>query len=123
MDVMNVEQAKIAEEAGASAVMALGKLLGSRDPIKADIDRANPRQHQTRWWCRSNGAPYLTYIRRARADSQSDPGMIRQIMEAVSIPVMAKVRIGHMVEAQILQSVGVDYIDVSYEPWPSLGTS
>jgi pyridoxal 5'-phosphate synthase pdxS subunit len=49
--------------------------------------------------------------------------MIRQIMEAVSIPVMAKVRIGHMVEAQILQSVGVDYIDVSYEPWPSLGTS
>jgi len=61
MDVMNVEQAKIAEEAGASAVMALGKLLGSRDPIKADIDRANPRQHQTRWWCRSNGKPYLPY--------------------------------------------------------------
>jgi pyridoxal 5'-phosphate synthase pdxS subunit len=43
---------------------------------------------------------------------QSDPGMIKQIMEAVSIPVMAKVRIGHFVEAQILQSVGVDYIDV-----------
>ena len=47
------------------------------------------------------------------ADFQSDPGMIRAIMEAVSIPVMAKVRIGHTVEAQILQSVGVDYIDVS----------
>jgi pyridoxal 5'-phosphate synthase pdxS subunit len=45
--------------------------------------------------------------------SQSDPGMIKQIMDAVSIPVMAKVRIGHTVEAQILQSVGVDYIDVS----------
>ena len=43
---------------------------------------------------------------------QSDPGMIKQIMEAVSIPVMAKVRIGHTVEAQILQVVGVDYIDV-----------
>jgi hypothetical protein len=49
-----------------------------------------------------------------RADTcQSDPGMIKQIMDAVSIPVMAKVRIGHTVEAQILQSVGVDYIDVS----------
>ena len=54
--------------------------------------------------------------------AQSDPGMIKQIMEAVSIPVMAKVRIGHTVEAQILQSVGVDYIDVSrslYLPPPS----
>jgi pyridoxal biosynthesis lyase PdxS len=48
----------------------------------------------------------------SRADKQSDPGMIKAIMEAVSIPVMAKVRIGHTVEAQILQSVGVDYIDV-----------
>ena len=47
------------------------------------------------------------------ADPQSDPGMIKEIMAAVSIPVMAKVRIGHFVEAQILQAVGVDYIDVS----------
>jgi pyridoxal 5'-phosphate synthase pdxS subunit len=47
-------------------------------------------------------------------DNQSDPGMIKAIMEAVSIPVMAKVRIGHTVEAQILQAVGVDYIDVSH---------
>ena len=43
---------------------------------------------------------------------QSDPGMIKEIMDSVSIPVMAKVRIGHTVEAQILQAVGVDYIDV-----------
>jgi len=82
MDVMNVEQAKIAEEAGASAVMALER-------IPANIRR-------------DGGVARM-----------SDPGMIRAIMEAVSIPVMAKVRIGHTVEAQILQSVGVDYIDES----------
>jgi len=82
MDVMNVEQAKIAEEAGASAVMALER-------IPANIRR-------------DGGVARM-----------SDPGMIKAIMEAVSIPVMAKVRIGHTVEAQILQSVGVDYIDES----------
>ncbi|CAD6574368.1 MAG: Pyridoxal 5'-phosphate synthase subunit snz1 [Tremellales sp. Tagirdzhanova-0007] len=82
MDVMNVEQAKIAEEAGASAVMALER-------IPANIRR-------------DGGVARM-----------SDPGMIKQIMEAVSIPVMAKVRIGHIVEAQILQSIGVDYIDES----------
>lgn len=82
MDVMNVEQAKIAEAAGAVAVMALER-------IPADIRN-------------SHGV--------ARA---SDPKMIKEIMEAVSIPVMAKVRIGHFVEAQVLQSLGVDYIDES----------
>ncbi|RSH82799.1 Pyridoxal 5'-phosphate synthase subunit snz1 [Saitozyma podzolica] len=82
MDVMNVEQAKIAEEAGAAAVMALER-------IPANIRR-------------DGGVARM-----------SDPGMIKQIMDAVSIPVMAKVRIGHTVEAQILQSVGVDYIDES----------
>ena len=82
MDVMNVEQAKIAEEAGACAVMALER-------IPADI-----RQDK--------GV--------ARA---SDVAMIKAIMNAVSIPVMAKVRIGHFVEAQILEAVGVDYIDES----------
>lgn len=56
MDVMNVEQAKIAEEAGASAVMALGGSHSCRLSEMADIDRANPRQHQTRWWCRTNGS-------------------------------------------------------------------
>ena len=54
---------------------------------------------------------------------QSDPGMIKQIMEAVSIPVMAKVRIGHTVEAQILQSIGVDYIDVRSSSLVLFGTS
>lgn len=82
MDVMNAEQAKIAEEAGASAVMALER-------IPANIRR-------------DGGVARM-----------SDPGMIKEIMEAVSIPVMAKVRIGHIVEAQILQAVGVDYIDES----------
>jgi len=82
MDVMNVEQAKIAEAAGACAVMALER-------IPADI-RA------------SAGV--------ARA---SDPSMIKAIQAAVSIPVMAKVRIGHFVEAQLLQEIGVDYIDES----------
>lgn len=82
MDVMNVEQAKIAEAAGACAVMALER-------IPADI--------------RSHGG-----VSRA-----SDPAMIKQIMDAVSIPVMAKVRIGHFVEAQILEAIGVDYIDES----------
>ncbi|KAI9635766.1 SOR/SNZ family-domain-containing protein [Dioszegia hungarica] len=82
MDVMNVEQAKIAEEAGACAVMALER-------IPANIRR-------------DGGVARM-----------SDPGMIKEIMAAVSIPVMAKVRIGHFVEAQILQAVGVDYIDES----------
>ncbi len=82
MDVTNVEQAKIAEEAGASAVMALER-------VPADI--------------RKEGG----------VSRMSDPGMIKEIMAAVSIPVMAKVRIGHFVEAQILQSLNIDFIDES----------
>ena len=82
MDVINVEQAKIAEDAGAVAVMALER-------VPADI--------------RAQGGV-------ARS---SDPDMIDAIIAAVSIPVMAKARIGHFVEAQILQSLGVDYIDES----------
>merc|ERR1719486_1861286 len=82
MDVMNPEQAKIAEEAGACAVMALER-------IPADI-----RQHK--------GVARM-----------SDPKMIKEIINAVSIPVMAKVRIGHIVEAQILQQIGIDCIDES----------
>lgn len=82
MDVTNPEEAKIAEEAGACAVMALER-------VPADI--------------RKDGGV-------ARA---SDPQMIKGIKEAVSIPVMAKVRIGHFVEAQILEALEVDYIDES----------
>jgi pyridoxal 5'-phosphate synthase pdxS subunit len=82
MDVINVEQAKIAEDAGAVAVMALER-------VPADI--------------RAQGG----------VSRMSDPDMIDQIIAAVSIPVMAKARIGHFVEAQILESLGVDYIDES----------
>ncbi|KAL7008070.1 Pyridoxal 5'-phosphate synthase subunit snz1 [Cystobasidiomycetes sp. EMM_F5] len=82
MDVMNVEQAIIAEAAGACAVMALEKI-----PSKLRAEGGVARM--------------------------SDPKMIREIMAAVSIPVMAKVRIGHIVEAQILEAIGVDYIDES----------
>ncbi|MBT9560193.1 MAG: pyridoxal 5'-phosphate synthase lyase subunit PdxS, partial [Myxococcales bacterium] len=82
MDVMNVEQARIAEDAGASAVMAL-----ERVPAKI----------------RAEGGV-------ARA---SDPAMIEAIQAAVSIPVMAKCRIGHTTEAQILQALEVDFIDES----------
>jgi len=82
MDVMNAEQAIIAEKAGAVAVMALEK-------IPADI--------------RADGG----------VARMSDPRMIKEIQAAVSIPVMAKVRIGHFVEAQILQALDVDYIDES----------
>lgn len=82
MDVVNEEQARIAEEAGAVAVMALER-------VPADI--------------RKDGG-----IAR-----MSDPGMIKKIKEAVTIPVMAKARIGHFVEAQILEACGVDYIDES----------
>ena len=82
MDVVNVEQAKIAEEAGAVAVMALER-------VPADI--------------RAQGG----------VSRMSDPDMIEAIQAAVSIPVMAKARIGHFVEAQVLQSLGVDYIDES----------
>jgi len=82
MDVVNVEQAKIAEDAGAVAVMALER-------VPADI--------------RAQGG----------VARMSDPDMIEKIQAAVSIPVMAKARIGHFVEAQILQSLGVDYIDES----------
>lgn len=82
MDVMNPEQAKIAEAAGACAVMALER-------IPADIRN-------------SKGVARM-----------SDPSMIKQIVKSVSIPVMAKARIGHFVEAQILQEIGVDCIDES----------
>jgi pyridoxal 5'-phosphate synthase pdxS subunit len=82
MDVCNVEQAKIAEAAGAVAVMALER-------IPADIRAAG-------------GVARM-----------SDPKMIEEIQQAVSIPVMAKVRIGHFVEAQILESLDIDYIDES----------
>ena len=82
MDVVTPEHARIAEDAGAVAVMALER-------VPADI--------------RVSGG----------VARMSDPGMIREIMAAVSIPVMAKVRIGHFVEAQILESLGVDYIDES----------
>jgi len=82
MDVTNVEQAKIAEEAGAVAVMALER-------VPADI--------------RTQGG----------VARMSDPSMIIEIKKAVSIPVMAKARIGHFVEAQILESLKIDYIDES----------
>jgi pyridoxal 5'-phosphate synthase pdxS subunit len=82
MDVTTVDQAKIAEEAGAVSVMALAR-------IPADIRR-------------EGGV--------ARA---ADPGLVEQIMDAVSIPVMAKVRIGHISEARILEYMGVDFIDES----------
>lgn len=82
MDVVTPEQAKIAEEAGAVAVMALER-------VPADIRAAG-------------GVARM-----------SDPKLIKEIMAAVSIPVMAKVRIGHFVEAQILEAIGVDFIDES----------
>ncbi len=82
MDVVNAEHARIAEDAGACAVMALER-------VPADI--------------RVQGG----------VARMSDPEKIIEIMEAVSIPVMAKCRIGHFVEAQILESLGVDYIDES----------
>ena len=82
MDVVTPEHAKIAEDAGACAVMALER-------VPADI--------------RANGG----------VARMSDPGMVQSIMEAVTIPVMAKCRIGHFVEAEILQALGVDCIDES----------
>ncbi|KAJ2490652.1 Pyridoxal 5'-phosphate synthase subunit snz1 [Coemansia sp. RSA 2050] len=82
MDVVNAEQARIAEEAGACAVMALER-------VPADI--------------RKDGG----------VARMSDPQMIKEIIEAVTIPVMAKVRIGHFVEAQVIEAIGVDYIDES----------
>ncbi len=82
MDVVTAEQARIAEEAGAVAVMALER-------VPADI--------------RAHGG----------VARMADPEKIAEIMEAVSIPVMAKCRIGHFVEAQVLQALGVDYVDES----------
>ena len=82
MDVVNPEQAIIAEEAGAAAVMALER-------VPADIRR-------------DGGVARM-----------SDPKMIKGIMDAVTIPVMAKARIGHFVEAQILEALGVDFVDES----------
>lgn len=90
MDVTTVDQAKIAEEAGAVSVMALER-------IPADIRR-------------EGGV--------ARA---ADPGLVEQIMNAVSIPVMAKVRIGHISEARILEYMGVDFIDESEVLTPADG--
>src|SRR3954465_9016990 len=80
MDVVTPEQARIAEDAGACAVMALER-------VPSDIRRAG-------------GVARM-----------SDPAMIKGIQEAVSIPVMAKARIGHFAEAQVLQALEVDYID------------
>ncbi|ROW05375.1 hypothetical protein VSDG_00500 [Cytospora chrysosperma] len=82
MDVVNAQQARIAEEAGACAVMALER-------VPADI--------------RKDGG----------VARMSDPAMIKEIQDAVTIPVMAKARIGHFVECQILEALGVDYIDES----------
>src|SRR5579862_2599842 len=82
MDVVNAEQAVIAEEAGAVAVMALER-------VPADI--------------RKDGG----------VARMSDPKLIREIMDAVTIPVMAKARIGHFAEAQILEALGVDFVDES----------
>ncbi|KAG6525571.1 probable pyridoxal 5'-phosphate synthase subunit PDX1.1 [Zingiber officinale] len=82
MDVVTPEQARVAEEAGACAVMALER-------VPADI--------------RSQGG----------VARMSDPGLIKEIKRAVTIPVMAKARIGHFVEAQILEAIGVDYVDES----------
>src|SRR6266446_8224164 len=82
MDVMNVEQARIAEEAGAISVMALERVPAM---IRAEGGVAR----------------------------MANPKLIKQIMSTVSIPVMAKCRIGHFAEAQILQEIGVDYIDES----------
>ncbi|MGI5948895.1 pyridoxal 5'-phosphate synthase lyase subunit PdxS [Peptoniphilus sp.] len=82
MDVTNPEQARIAESAGAVAVMALER-------IPADIRAAGG------------------------VSRMSDPKMIKEIMKAVKIPVMAKVRIGHFVEASVLEAIGIDYIDES----------
>ncbi|RID72843.1 hypothetical protein BRARA_B00023 [Brassica rapa] len=82
MDVVNADQARIAEEAGACAVMALER-------VPADI--------------RAQGG----------VARMSDPQMIKDIKQAVTIPVMAKARIGHFVEAQILEAIGIDYIDES----------
>ena len=82
MDVVNAEQAKIAEEAGAVAVMALER-------VPADI--------------RKDGG----------VARMADPEKIQEIIDSVSVPVMGKVRIGHFVEAQVLQSLGVDFVDES----------
>ena len=82
MDVVDADQAKIAEDAGACSVMALER-------VPADI--------------RADGG----------VARMSDPEMIEEIMKSVTIPVMAKVRIGHFVEAQILEAIGIDYIDES----------
>src|SRR3990167_103205 len=82
MDVVNADHAKIAEEAGAVAVMALER-------VPADIRAAG-------------GVARM-----------SDPAMIREIQKSITIPVMAKCRIGHFVEAQVLEALEVDYIDES----------
>src|ERR1035437_4362832 len=88
MDVVTPEHARIAEDAGACAVMALER-------VPSDIRAAG-------------GVARM-----------SDPAMIEGIMAAVSIPVMAKARIGHFVEAQVLEALGVDYIDESEVPPPA----
>lgn len=82
MDVTSPEQAKIAEEAGAVAVMALER-------VPADIRKAGG------------------------VSRMSDPKIIKDIMKAVKIPVMAKCRIGHIVEARVLEAIGIDFIDES----------
>src|ERR1700686_540646 len=88
MDVTNAEQAKIAENAGASAVMALER-------VPADIRK-------------EGGVARMASIR-----------IIREIMDTVSIPVMAKARIGHFMEARVLEALGVDYFKESEVPTPA----
>jgi len=92
MDVTTAEQARIAADAGAQAVMALER-------VPADI--------------RVQGG----------VARMSDPGMIEEIQKAVSIPVMAKCRIGHISEARILEALGVDFIDESYSLPRTIGTT
>src|SRR6202021_2486441 len=90
MDVVTAEQAKVAEDAGAVAVMALER-------VPADIRR-------------DGGVARM-----------SDPALIEAIQQAVTIPVMAKARIGHFAEAQVLASLGVDFVDESHVPPPPDG--
>ena len=150
MDVMNVDQAKVAEEAGAVAVMALERIpslirsqggiarmvsIGVGDGISCRGGRADVIVFFLRFLSRLDLKTYslanlldcglpaspgkikplsLSPLTSSPLPPpQSDPTMIKDIIDTVSLPVMAKVRIGHFVEAQILQAIGVDYIDES----------
>src|SRR3979411_2260647 len=93
MDVVTAEHAKIAQDAGAAAVMALER-------VPADIRR-------------DGGGGRAAVRRDGGVARMSDPALISEIQQAVSIPVMAKARIGHFVEAQVLEALEVDYVDES----------